>query len=493
MYLKILAVLILFLHFTASGVIGIVDPQSTSNNKLGVHVLDPDEIGAAADLVNAGDGDWGYITVPIQASDRDRDKWGRFFKEARERHLIPIIRVATVPSGANWDQANNYDLVDFANFLDDLPWPTRNRYVVIFNEVNRASEWGGFVEPERYADILANAITIFKQRSEDFFILPAGLDNAAPNNHELMRWRDYLNRMAAQQPDIFDRIDGWTSHAYPNPAFSGRPTDYTDRSISSFKFDLQHLTRFTSKKLPVFITETGWDMSRVPPQTVATYYQRAFDGPWADPRVVAVTPFLLHAGDGPFVVFSLTGDERRPVFDALAAQATRGEPELAPLKLAEAPVSTQLQTRAASFWERYQELIEPINQSWSFFRDLFTGWLLDDPESVSSIKVGDREYRVDIADTPLLRQRGLSGRPLLAPDEGMFFIFPSEGHHVFWMKDMRFNIDIVWIADDQVIGISPAYASTPRQLYTPPRPVRYVLEVSANSGIRVGDKVELNL
>ncbi len=75
----------------------------------------------------------------------------------------------------------------------------------------------------------------------------------------------------------------------------------------------------------------------------------------------------------------------------------------------------------------------------------------------------------------------------------MLFVFERTGHHVFWMKDMNFNIDIVWIADDQVVGISPAYASNPRQLHTPPQPVRYVLEVNANSGIQVGDMVEIKL
>lgn len=492
---KIIAstIAILFLWAFPTRVIAITDPLALPNNKLGVHLLDPGEVLRAAELVNnQGQAEWGYVTVPIQSSDRDRDKWGLFFKQAAEKKVIPIIRVATVPIGSNWDQPNNYDLVDFANFLNDLPWPTQNRYVIIFNEVNRASEFGGFVAPERYAQILNNAITIFKERSPDFFILPAGLDNAAPSNQEFLKWHEYLKRMNIEVPGIFDRIDGWTSHAYPNPGFIGRPTDRTERSISSFKFDLQHLTRYTSKQLPVFITETGWDMSRLPVETVAGYYQAAFTGPWADSRVVTVTPFLLHAGDGPFVVFSLADPTRRVVYEALQKQASRGQPSLATPNIVAPVASTSLVNPPAGFWDKYQTLIAPLRQSWQVLRNLFRHWLVAETKQ-STVKVAEKAFTVELADSPLLRQQGLSGRSLLAKDAGMLFIFERPGHHVFWMKDMKFNIDIVWIADDQVVGVTRGYASNPTELLTPPAAVRYVLEVAADSNIKVGDKVEIEL
>ena len=37
---------------------------------------------------------------------------------------------------------NEYDLIDFANFLNQLPWPVNNRYVIIYNEPNQENEWG---------------------------------------------------------------------------------------------------------------------------------------------------------------------------------------------------------------------------------------------------------------------------------------------------------------------------------------------------------------
>ncbi|KKT35720.1 MAG: hypothetical protein UW23_C0012G0027, partial [Candidatus Collierbacteria bacterium GW2011_GWA1_44_12] len=117
----------------------------------------------------------------IQSTDRDRIKWQKFLDKCKELKVIPLIRVATVPEGLSWVEPNDYDLIDFANFLGDLKWPLANRYVIFFNEVNRSDEYGGLVNPEIYADILANAYDIFKNVSTDFFILPAGLDNAAPN------------------------------------------------------------------------------------------------------------------------------------------------------------------------------------------------------------------------------------------------------------------------------------------------------------------------
>lgn len=53
--------------------------------------------------------------------------------------------------------------------------------------------------------------------------------------------------------------------------------------------------------------------------------------------------------------------------------------------------------------------------------------------------------KVQIADTPETRQQGLSGFKKLEPDEGMLFVFDEPGIYPFWMKDMQFSIDILWL------------------------------------------------
>ena len=309
----------------------VTDPLNTTNNRIGIHILFPDEIETAAKLVNNDNqGSWGYVTIPIQATDRNRERWQKFFDKCTDRKVIPIIRVATVPEGSNWAKPDNYDLIDFANFLGDLRWPTANRYVIIFNEVNRSDEYGGFVRPEDYADILANASDIFKQVSPEFFILPAGLDNAAPNATGYMNHRRYIERMYLHRPDIFEKIDGWTSHAYPNPGFSARPDQSGVNKIDSFKYDLRLIHQFTNKKLPVFITEAGWSSQYLSDIQIGYYYKHALSKIWNDPNIVAITPFLLNAQDGPFTVFSFTKKDGQLKESAtiFSSYATTGSPQL---------------------------------------------------------------------------------------------------------------------------------------------------------------------
>lgn len=88
---------------------------------------------------------------------------------------------------------------------------------------------------------------------------------------------------------------------------------------------------------------------------------------------------------------------------------------------------------------------------------------------------------IEIADTNAERMQGLSGRESLETGRGILFIFPESGLYGFWMKDMNFSIDIIWLNGDlQPIGIEKNISpdSYP-QVFYPPVPVKYVLEVNA--------------
>lgn len=148
------------------------DPFSHPNNKMGIHILFPSELQEAAKLVNSNGGDWGYVTIPIQAGDKDIKKWQEFMDQAKSLHLIPLVRLATEGDYFNtssWRKPTEADVLDFANFLNSLNWPTKNHYIIVFNEVNRGDEWGGSPNPQEYADILSYAVTAFKSRNPDFF------------------------------------------------------------------------------------------------------------------------------------------------------------------------------------------------------------------------------------------------------------------------------------------------------------------------------------
>ncbi len=333
--MKIFAWIIAFLFFISPGIaFAIADPLSTPNNKLGIHILFPDELEKASQIVNNDrQGQWGYVVVPIQNTDRNREKWQSFLDKCKENKVIPIVRIATTASGSHWELPSHFDLVDFANFLNDLSWPVKNRYIIVLNEVNRNDEFGGAANPELYADFLNLAIDVFKGKSEDFFMLPAGLDNAANDPKNSMKWSTFLSRMHKHRSDIFSRVDGWVSHAYPNPDFSRRADEKGETKINSFETDLQELRKYTAKNLPVFITETGWSNKYLSDKQIGLYYRYALEKVWNHPQVVTVAPFLLSAQDGPFTQFSFLDKSQNPkeFVSEFSKFATIGTPELTPV------------------------------------------------------------------------------------------------------------------------------------------------------------------
>ncbi|MBP6925730.1 MAG: DUF192 domain-containing protein [Candidatus Pacebacteria bacterium] len=104
-----------------------------------------------------------------------------------------------------------------------------------------------------------------------------------------------------------------------------------------------------------------------------------------------------------------------------------------------------------------------------------------------------------VVDTPEKQARGLSYIQELPVDTGMLFIFPQEGDLSFWMKDMYFPIDIVWLDQSFTIidireNIDP---ETYPETFSPAMPAQYVIEVPAGKAgewlFNVGDTLELGL
>lgn len=293
-------------------------PLSVPNNLYGIHILETTEIDKAAEFANSGGGDWGYVTIPIRANERDLNKWTQFMNKAKEKHIIPILRIASFPFEDHWMAPNEYDLIDFSNFLDQLPWPRANRYIVVYNEPNHEGEWGGFVSPGEYARVLDRAIDIFHKRNLDFFVISAGMDASAPNGNNSMSAYDYEWAMNNSWPGIFERVDGLSFHAYGNPAFSTYPNSYSRVNISSYHYEYSY-----SDKKPIFLTEAGWENGG--------WYKIAFKNFWTDQNIVAITPFLLSAQNGPFVDFSFVDSNNQWkafVMELMTLPKTLGKPEL---------------------------------------------------------------------------------------------------------------------------------------------------------------------
>ncbi|OHA16429.1 MAG: hypothetical protein A2830_03100 [Candidatus Taylorbacteria bacterium RIFCSPHIGHO2_01_FULL_44_110] len=100
-----------------------------------------------------------------------------------------------------------------------------------------------------------------------------------------------------------------------------------------------------------------------------------------------------------------------------------------------------------------------------------------------------------VAKTPATRQRGLSGHEALDDDQGMLFIFPTPQTPDFWMKDMNFPIDIVWInSDRKIIGVdSDVSQKTYPKTFAPPAEIQFVLEVNAGVAEKLGLKTGIRV
>lgn len=326
------------LFLIASPVFAAENPLSVANNKIGIHILFPEELPKAAALVNSNGGDWGYVVIPIQSGDKDMVKWQNFMDQAKKLHVIPLVRLATQGDYFNtkvWRIPTDEDVLDFANFLNSLTWPTKNRYIIVYNEVNRGDEWGGTPDPAAYANLLSYTSDVFKNRSQDFFIISAGMDNGAATTTTSMNEYDYFAQMSNAVPGIFDKIDGIGSHSYPNPAFAQPPTYIARTSIASFQFEKNLIESHAKKDLPVFITETGWAQDVVGQNTAAQYLSTAVQTVWANNSIAVVAPFLLQAGGGPFTGFSFfnTDGSQNAVYTALSSiPKTKGAPVVNPPK-----------------------------------------------------------------------------------------------------------------------------------------------------------------
>lgn len=100
---------------------------------------------------------------------------------------------------------------------------------------------------------------------------------------------------------------------------------------------------------------------------------------------------------------------------------------------------------------------------------------------------------IEVADTPAEQEQGLSGRMSL--DGGMLFVFQSPDRYGFWMKDMAFPIDIVWMdAERRVIAVDANVSpdSYPKTYY-PPSDAMYVLELNAGQAEVLGIRTDQSL
>lgn len=100
---------------------------------------------------------------------------------------------------------------------------------------------------------------------------------------------------------------------------------------------------------------------------------------------------------------------------------------------------------------------------------------------------------LEVADDPDERTDGLSRRDSLADDAGMLFVWDEETSHTLWMKEMRFDLDFIWldtekrvVSIDADVPVQPDADDTDLVLYRPNGPVLYAIELEAGEAARLG-------
>ncbi len=130
------------------------------------------------------------------------------------------------------------------------------------------------------------------------------------------------------------------------------------------------------------------------------------------------------------------------------------------------------------------------------WRILFTKNIPTEPSA--SITIGSHIYEVEVAQTLEQKAKGLAGRENLPPGRGMLFVFDAKSRLAFTMHNMRFPLDIIWIADGKIVDISKNLqpdTGVMASSYRPAVPADMVLELNAGvadaDGLKIGDSVIL--
>lgn len=114
------------------------------------------------------------------------------------------------------------------------------------------------------------------------------------------------------------------------------------------------------------------------------------------------------------------------------------------------------------------------------------------------IEIADKEYKVLVAESEKEREQGLSNVESMDDDEGMLFVMPEGQEQVmFNTAEMEFDIDLVFIdQNDEVYNVVLGKAHSEEPIISTPEGedgrTKYVLEVNSNSGIQIGDELDID-
>lgn len=110
------------------------------------------------------------------------------------------------------------------------------------------------------------------------------------------------------------------------------------------------------------------------------------------------------------------------------------------------------------------------------------------------LKIADQSFRIEVARSEEQKRRGLMHRQALGPREGMIFVYGTDQHLAFWMKDTTLPLTLAFLSKDGEILQIESLKPLSLKSVVSHRAARFGLELSAGVldelGVRVGDRVE---
>ncbi len=105
--------------------------------------------------------------------------------------------------------------------------------------------------------------------------------------------------------------------------------------------------------------------------------------------------------------------------------------------------------------------------------------------TVGHIVLNGKSFKAEVVSDDASRSRGLMFRPRLDESAAMLFVYPREGVYSFWMKNMLFPLDLIWLGrQHRVVYVKENFApcqDDPCEIATPPVKAQYIIEVKAGT------------
>jgi uncharacterized protein len=148
-----------------------------------------------------------------------------------------------------------------------------------------------------------------------------------------------------------------------------------------------------------------------------------------------------------------------------------------------------------------------INRKWRYFSVMIGAMIIlavffkiQNIQNLNFVEINGHKFYIELADTAEKQTQGFSDHQPIKDNEGMLFTFANSLNRNFWMKNMLFPLDIIWINGDKIVNIShnlPPEGELPAKIYSSEQPANYVLEINAGLsqrlGIKINDKIKINL